>query len=128
MKVTLTPEEAEKYFYNAMCNGLLHIHNYDVELTFSSDEYKQALSVLRDTNQTTCYEDVLMQMLRMGHSLTLEDTEGVVHQHSVTMKDVHERVQDTPIEHLSDMYYEQDDLDTADAILQTVFFKTIIFS
>jgi len=127
MKVILTPEEAEKYFFNAMCNGLRYIENYDVKLTFNSDEYKQAKSVLKDTNQTTCYEDVLMQMLRMGCSLILEDTEGVVHKHTITMKDVHERVQDTPINHLSDMYYEWDDADTADVILQTVFFKTIIF-
>lgn len=128
MKVILTPEEAEQYFYNAMCNGFRYIHNYHGKLKLNSDEYKQALSVLKDTNQTTRYEDVLMQMLRMGYSLTLEDTDGVVRQHSITMKDVHERVQDTPINHLSDMYYECDDVETADAILQTVFFKIIIFS
>jgi hypothetical protein len=127
MKVILTPEEAEQYFFNAMCNGLRYIEGYDVKLIYNSDEYNKAKSVLQDTNQTTCYEDILIQMLRMGYSLILEDTQGVVHRHPITMKDVHERVQNTPINHLSDMYYEWDDADTADAILQTVFLKSIIF-
>jgi hypothetical protein len=46
---------------------------------------------------------------------------------SICLADVHERVQQTPHRHLMNMVEENDDADTADAILQTVFFSDIIF-
>jgi hypothetical protein len=75
-----------------------------------------------------CFEDVLMEMLRMGKTLTMVDEEGEGDNNStITLKDVHERVSNTPVRHLMDMINEDDDADTADVIIQTVFFNEIIF-
>ena len=46
---------------------------------------------------------------------------------SVSMQQVHERVQRTPARFLLDMVEERDDAETADVIIQTVFFEDIIF-
>jgi len=125
MKMTLTPQESEDFFYNSLCNGLGYIESgYELELTFDEDEYKQAQSKL----ESPCYEDVLMQILRDGKALTLVDI-GCEGEYTsvIVMSDVHERVQDTPIRHLMDAINENDDAVTADVILQQVFFKETIF-
>ena len=41
--------------------------------------------------------------------------------------DVHERVQNTDTRHLLDAINEKDDADTADVILQSVFYGEVIF-
>lgn len=125
MTITLTPKESEEFFFNALCNGLGYIESsYDLHLDYSASEYKEAKSVLQDT--AVSFEDVLMQMLRMGCTLTMHDFEGE-QDYPITMKDVHERVNDIPIWHMMNMIDGNDDADTADAILQTTFFKEIIF-
>ena len=43
------------------------------------------------------------------------------------LNDVHERVALTPIRHLMDAINEDDDAITADCILQSVFFKEVVF-
>jgi hypothetical protein len=40
---------------------------------------------------------------------------------------LHNKVQETPIEHLMDAINENDDAYTADVILQTVFYGEVIF-
>ena len=46
MKITLTPEESETYFHNALCNGLGYIQNYGVYLDYYKQEYEQAKAKL----------------------------------------------------------------------------------
>jgi hypothetical protein len=124
MKITLTPEESETYFHNALCNGLGYIQNYGVYLDYYKQEYEQAKAKLA----LPCYEDILMQILKDGGTLTLVDEEGDGDMtQSINLQDVHERVQNTPLHALTDMIEENDDADTADIILQTVFYNEIIF-
>jgi hypothetical protein len=71
-----------------------------------------------------------MEMLRMGYSLIMVDEEGDGDEDSnstITLKDVHERVSKAPVRHLMDMINENDDAETADVIIQQVFFNDIIF-
>lgn len=123
-EVKLTNEKSEKYFYNALCNegGIMVLHG--CQFQFEDSDYKNAKKKLK----APCIEDVLMQILKDGGKLTLEDIEGDgEYTRSVTLKNVHERVQKTPMNHLQDMIDETDDADTADAIIQTVFLEKIIF-
>jgi hypothetical protein len=46
---------------------------------------------------------------------------------TISLSDVHERVPQTPIRFLTDMINENDDAETADVIIQTVFYDDIIF-
>ena len=124
MKITLTPQESEEYFYNALCNGLGYVEGYGLGLDYKNQDYNAA----KDKLTNPCYEDVLMQMLRDGNELTLIDHEGEGDMtRSITIEDVHEQVQNTPLHHLTNMIEENDDAETADVIIQTVFYNEIVF-
>lgn len=127
MKIILTKEEAEKHFHNALCNGS-NIRYYGIHLDYSDKDYKAAKRSLvkKGEGLITC-EDVWMEILRIGGTLTLVDEENGVGNKSITLKDVHSRVAKTPIRHLMDAVNEEDDADTADCIIQTVFYKEVIF-
>ena len=122
MKVVLTHEESENLFFDALCNGLGYVESgYSLRLEFSDLEFKDAKEKLSGG----CYEDILMGILRNGGSLTLRDFDDYTE--TIFLKDVHERVADTPIRHLLDAINERGDADTADVIIQSVFFKEVVF-
>lgn len=124
MQIQLTPQESETMFHNALCNGLGYMSGYGLEFEYSEEQYRAAKTKL----QSPCFEDVLMQILRDGGSLTFVDVEcDGEYTRSVSLADVHSRVQQTPLRFLTDMINEQDDAETADVMLQTVFFEEIIF-
>lgn len=130
MQIILTPEESEEYLHNALCNavGTGYMDSYNIELQYNDKDYQQAKEQL----DNPCYEDVLMQILKDGNWLRFQDLEDTSLEDSdttktITLKDVHERVQLTPHGHLMNMVNGNDDAETADVILQTVFYKEIIF-
>lgn len=129
MKIILTPQESEQYFYNALCNGLDYVESgYGLDLLFSRKAYSDAkVSISKlDPNQQMSHEDVLMQILKDGGTLNLYDMEAM-EDNIITLADVHERVATTQTNHLFDMIEERDDATTADVIIQTVFLKEIVF-
>jgi hypothetical protein len=125
MKVILTNEESENIFFNALCNG--RGVNPSLFIDCNEEEYKLGKKHFQDTNQSCCLEDVWMQVLRNGGTLTLVDTEHCEEPSTITLQDVHAKVQDSPIEHLMDAINENDDAITADVILQSVFYGEVIF-
>jgi hypothetical protein len=132
MKISLSPAQAENFFYNSLCNSLGYISSYGLELNYETKHYKEARHNLiiktSITNEMVCFEDVLMEILKMGNTLTLIDNEGDgYYTKSITLKDVHEQVENTPIKHLMDAINEHDDATTGDVIIQQVFFNEIIF-
>ena len=131
MTIILTPQESEEYFYNALCNGLGYVQQYGLDLRYNVNEYKDAKLRLQSLkpNESICYEDVLMQILRDGGKLNLFDEEEQLDNEDnfITLEDVHERVAKTQTNHLLDMINENDDADTADVMLQQVFLGDIIF-
>ena len=117
------------FFYNALCNGLSYIGDYNLELTYNETSYTSAKNRLKkkSPNEGFCYEDVLMEILRGGGTLTLEDREENEDNAIITLKEVHDRVALTPLNHLTNMINENDDAETADVILQTVFLQDIVY-
>lgn len=128
MKIQLEHSESEKYFYNALCNGLSEMIHYGLKTDFDKIAYKNAKESLKNKKADTCFEDVLMELLRMGGTLTMidEECDGDMTK-SITIKEVHERVAKIPFIHLVNMVEGNDDAETADVILQTVFFEEVIF-
>jgi hypothetical protein len=124
MQIVLTPEESENYFYNALCNGLDYIGGYDLELMWDKKHYSAARKKLQELkpNETVCYEDVLMQILRDGNEIWFIDNGSDGEQYTITLELVHERVSKTEKRHLFNMILEQDDAETADVIIQSVLF------
>lgn len=126
MTIKLTPRESEIYFYNSLCNGH-QIANYGLHLDYDETEYKQAADRIKAEGFSPCLEDVWMEILKGGGTLTLIDEENGEEPSAIKLTDVHERVQNTPLRHMMDAINENDDGDTADVILQTVFYGDIIF-
>lgn len=127
MEIKLTNEESEKYFYNSLCNGA-QISYYGLTIDYNRKAYDKAKKTLQKDGTSICFEDVLMQVLRQGDKIKVVDNENDGdYTRSITIKEVHERVSKTPIRHLMNAINEEDDGDTADVILQSVFFEDVIF-
>lgn len=130
MEIKLEHKESEEYFLNALCNGLGYFSGHGVSIEYDETEYKQATNKLKSENPNNiiCYEDVLMEMLRMGNKIKFVDYEGGDDDEvELTIQMVHDNVEKTPIRHLMDMINENDDAETADVILQTVLYGEIVF-
>lgn len=130
MEIILSKSEAEEIFFNSLCNGLSEITSYGLDFVYDSKEYELAkyhLITEGGEHNRICFEDVIIEILREGGKLTLIDSESD-DKWTIGLEDVHERVKTTPIEHLIDAISENDDASTADAILQTVFFKEIVYA
>ena len=125
MKILLTAQESEQIFYNSLCNGH-QIAYYGLQLEYD-EEYDKAKKRLVKKGERTCLEDVWMEILRGGGTLTLVDEENGLEPSVISLQDVHERVQNTDARHLLDAINEEDDGDTADVILQSVFYGEVIF-
>lgn len=131
MKILLTKDESEAYFFNALCNGLGYVCGYGVKLDYSDSDYKSSrerLTTRNESSNSTCFEDVIMEILRGGGSITLVDIEGEGDMtRTITLADIHARVANSPLEALTEMAMQEDDANTADMIIQTVFFNEILF-
>ena len=131
MEIKLTPTESETIFHTALCNGLGYMSGYGISLQFKKDAYqtaKENLKAKAGENTAICYEDVLLQILKDGGELKMKDEEGDGEMDStIKLQDVHDRVQKTEARHLIAVTEEQDDAETADVILQTVFWGEAIF-
>ena len=141
MEIKLTKEESEKFFYNALCN-CPGFGGYGLEFIYNDSDYNKAKKTLQKkldngkvpvdmdgSNLRICIENVQMEILRNGGKLKMIDIEGEgEYTREIGLKEVHERVQKTPVRHLTDMIEENDDADTADVIIQTVFFESVIFA
>jgi len=118
----LTNKESEDFFFNSLCNGLNEMVYYKLRLTYNDSDYEQAHGKF----SLPCYEEILMQILRDGNSLTMLDLEGE-ESYSINLQDLHERVQRAPFSVLFEVIEGRDNSGTASAILQQVFFGEVIF-
>ena len=124
MQIILTNQESENIFFDALCNGLSYVCGYGFEIEFDSKDYAKA----KTTTSNGSFEEVLMAILKNGGSLTLADVvNDGAETATISLQDVHERVSDVDAAVLIEAINEEGDADTADAVLQTVFFKEIIF-
>lgn len=126
MKILLTAQESEQIFYDSLCNGH-QIADYGLQLDYDEKEYDKAKKRLVKKGERPCLEDVWMEILRGGGTLTLVDYENGEDPSTINLQDVHERVQETDARHLLDTINENGDGDTADVILQSVFYGEVIF-
>ena len=130
MKIYLEKEECEGVFYDALCNGLSYIAGYGLKLLFNDEQYdkaKQTLKTVTPAEGTICYEDVLMEVLRQGGSLTLRDLEGAEPDATITLDEVHNRMSLVPANNLIAVLEESGDAYDADIVLQTVFIKEVFY-
>lgn len=129
MKIEFTQEEALDILFNALCTESMagYFHQYNLELYVDKTEYKVVKGYM-ETNGIPLqgYESVWVEMLRRGFPIMLDDLQNV-YSKKLYLSDVLENMPKVPLWALTQMKEEQDDAETADAILQTVFFGEIIF-
>ena len=131
IKITISPEKAEEFFYNALCNGMVYFSQYGFVLDYANKDAIKAKASWKKKNPgiVMCREDLWMEILRTGGTLVFEDLEceGEYTRHLI-LKNVHDKVALTPFRYLSEMIEENDDADTADMMIQSVLFDgEIIF-
>jgi hypothetical protein len=126
MKILLTAQESEQIFRNSLCNGH-QIAYYGLQIDYDEKEYDKAKKRLVKRGESPCLEDVWMEILRGGGTLTLVDEENGMDASTINLQDVHDKVQLSDFRHLLDAINEEDDSDTADVILQSVFYGEVIF-
>jgi hypothetical protein len=144
ISVKLSNEKSEDFFHTALCNGLGEISGYGFELVYDKKEYKLAKDSLVDkikkgiipigmhvyrneklTDKSICYEDVLVEILRIGGKLSLK---GNGETKSITLSTVHKRVEKTDLRHLIEYINATGgDAITADVIIQNVFLGKVIY-
>lgn len=129
MTILLTADESEKLFLDSLCNGISCgvFAGYGLILEYDSAAYQNARNYLKGEgeNNKVSREEVWMQILINGGVLKIKDGEGSEETVRITLADVHTKVQKAPTEALLDALTGNDDSNTADAILQTVFFGEI---
>ncbi len=124
MTIQLTNEEKVTFFHTALCNIGGYLQGYGLNVNWDENEYKAAKAKL--TNP--CLEDVLIQILKDGGSIKIEDEEGEgENDATITMESLLANIETTPDKYLMDMCNEEDDVVTADSIIQSVAYREIIF-
>ena len=133
-KYQLTKAQAEEVFFNCLCDNDIQI--YDIDWKYNEAFYEQAKKNLMEKykGDTPCYEDILMQMLRDGGKLGIIDfnyedynfIEGYKVFY-VTLADIHEKINECPIDQLMNVLNEEYDVSDSDVILQTLFFGEIVY-
>lgn len=125
----LTTEQKKEFFYNALCNGLNWIQGYGLFLEADEEQLKSAKSnwMKGHPNEEVCYEDVLMQILEDGGSLTLVDNEGDEDPATIDLGTMLDRMDNLPDHRVGELLTGNDDAETADVVLQTVFLNQVIY-
>ncbi len=129
MNIQLSNQEKEKFFFDAMCNGLSNTRYWEFEVDYNEKHYNSARKSLEKKGMSSiCYEDVFMEMLRMGNTIEFIDIgcDGE-YTKSLTLDMVYNNIEKTPIHNMCNIIQENDDSCDADAILQSVLFEDIIF-
>jgi hypothetical protein len=130
MKIILEKTEAETIFYDSLCNGMDYISGYGLQLDYSVKDYTNAKKELVKEGKegSICREDVWMKILKMGGKLKFIDDENEgEYTRSITMEDVYENINLVDAQTILDVLNENGDAGHADIIIQTVFYKEVIF-
>jgi len=125
-KYQLSKAQAEDVFFNCLCDNDIHIHS--LQWIYGKKSYEQSKSKLMEMykGNTPCYEDVLMEMLKDGGKLGIYDLE-CEEVFYVTLADIHERMNNAPIDQLMNVLNEEYDVSDTDVIIQTIFFGEVIY-
>jgi hypothetical protein len=126
MKIQLEKQEALDIFHTSLCNvyGSGYFNGYGLEFIWDDDDYKKAKGKL----QNPCFEDVLLQIIKDGGTLGVVDHEcdGEYNAH-INEAIILDRMDQVPAQRLLNIINEEDDIDDADAVLQTLLYGEVIF-
>ena len=126
MKIQLEQQEALDIFHTSLCNvyGSGYFNGYGLEFLWDEDAYMEAKKKL----ENPCLEDVLLQIIKDGGKLGILDHECDGEYNSfVDLKIITDRMELVSPQNLLNIINEQDDIDDADVVLQTLFYGEVTF-
>lgn len=126
MQIILTVEEATNAFFDALCNvyGSGWWNGYGLRWEWDNEAYMQARAKLTNC----CVEDILMQILKDGGTLTIVDDEGEGEMtRSIKMEDIIQQISNMPADRLINVLQETGEIEDDDVLLQTIFFGEVVF-
>lgn len=129
-QILLTLEEALNAFYDSLCNvyGTGWFEGYGLEWDYDAAAYKVARTKLQEAGESPCIENVLLQIIKDGGELRVKDIEGEGDQDGkFTLQTITDNIGTVPFEHMADYLNENDDIYTADVILQSILYREVIF-
>lgn len=142
-----TQADKLKIVHSCLCNGLNYFGAYGIELDYDDAEYKAAKASLEAKKadgtwvsefdlSEICYEDVLSEMIAMGKSLVVRDLEEADGDDesdngpvigTLNLETIEAHWAAISATHMNDMLSENDDANTADCILQVLFFGKEVY-
>lgn len=134
MKITysdFTVEEILEIVYTALCNGLSQLLSYEVEFTYDKTAYAVVKSKLESespSNAPICLECILIEYLKCGQTITFTDAEGSIDTHNLTLAKIQSNWNKVNQEIRHAFVTDEDDVDTADCLLQVLIYGDVIYS
>lgn len=126
MKIKLAKKEKLEVFEIALCNaaGTGYFQGHGFTMDYSPEEYAKSKAKL--TNPY--WEEILMQMLKDGCSITFKDIEGDgAYTKTLDIALIIDNMKKVPTKNILNIINEEDDVDDADAVLQYILFGELIF-
>lgn len=123
----ITKEGLLKMFYNCICSSSIGFGC--IELDYDQKSYDDARNSLRKDGNHPCWEDVIVEMLRVGYRLAWIDVEedDFAKRHWFTLADLMDNFDNIEAHHLADMLGGGDDAVTHDSILQCLLLGEIVY-
>lgn len=131
--ITATMPQRLNAVHHCLCNhGLSYFGNYGLSVDWPDGDYQVAKKTLLSSgdfsDDSLCEEDVLIQIIKDGNRIVIRDDEdngaivGIL-----SLSTIYDNWNAIRQSDLLELYHEEDDADTADCILQTLCFGSIVY-
>lgn len=131
--ITATMPQRLNAVHHCLCNsGLTFFGGYGLSVDWPDGDYQVAAEKLQTAfdfgANNVCHEDVLIQIIKDGNRIVIRDDEdnGAI-VGNLSLVTIHGNWDAIRQSDLLELYHEQDDADTADCILQTLCFGSIVY-
>ena len=128
-KIIFEMEKALEILHSILCNGALdEFSGYGFSLDYSKDQYNMAKDHLKANNKNVCFEDILVQMVRVGGKLRFIDVEGEgTYTKGLNIGVLLEGLNNASLDRVMEIINEEDDATTGELVLQEILFGEIVF-
>lgn len=126
MKFTVELDENEVFdvLHSILCDGLYGLSNSGLRLEYEDVDYQAAKAKL--TNP--CREDVWLQILKDGKTITFTDTEGSEDDALLTLAKAIEGLKNPAIaDEVKEMVEGDYDANTGDIVIQYILFGELVY-
>lgn len=126
MKYTVELEETEVFdvLHAILCDGLYGLSNSGLTLEYEDADYKEAKAKLT----SPCREDVWLQILKDGKSITFTDNEGSEEDAVLTLAKAIEGLKNPKIaDEVREIVEGNYDANTGDTVIQYILFGEVVY-